>query len=101
MAKSKTMIAVALASLMGSGIALAAENMPAANAPQMEKCYGVAKAGKNDCANKGHHSCAGQSKKDNDPSDFKNVARGTCMGMKGSLMPAMPAPMPEKSESKY
>ena len=51
-----------------------------------EKCWGVAKAGQNDCANsKAGHSCAGQSKKDNDPYDFKEVKAGTCTQMGGSL----------------
>jgi len=51
-----------------------------------EKCYGVAKAGKNDCASRnGSHSCAGQAKKDNDPSDWKYVAKGTCTKMGGKL----------------
>jgi len=49
-----------------------------------EKCYGVAKAGKNDCAPaSGAHSCAGQAKKDNDPGDWKFVAKGTCDKMGG------------------
>src|SRR5690242_17350728 len=98
MAKNKTLIAVALASLMSSGIAAAADNnMPAADKKmEMEKCYGVAMAGKNDCGSKGaHHSCAGQSKVDRDPYDFKNVAKGTCVGMKGSLTPP-----PAKNDSK-
>lgn len=51
-----------------------------------EKCYGVAKAGENDCASAAH-SCAGQAKKDKDPSDWKNVAKGTCEKMGGSLKP--------------
>ena len=42
---------------------------PVAMPTGSEKCYGVAAAGKNDCA-AGMHSCAGQSKMDNDPSDF-------------------------------
>ena len=49
-----------------------------------EKCYGIAKAGQNDCANiAGTHSCAGQTKADNDPGDWKYVAKGTCKDMKG------------------
>jgi uncharacterized membrane protein len=47
-----------------------------------EKCYGVAKAGKNDCA-AGAHSCAGQSKVDNDPASWQYVAKGTCEKMGG------------------
>ena len=50
----------------------------------MEKCYGIAKAGANDCASAAH-SCAGQAKADNDPAEFKKVAKGTCEGLKGSL----------------
>lgn len=49
-----------------------------------EKCYGVAKAGQNDCANlSGSHSCAGQSKLDNDKGEWKYVAKGTCKSMNG------------------
>jgi uncharacterized membrane protein len=49
-----------------------------------EKCYGIAKAGQNDCANlSGSHSCAGQSKVDADPGEWKYVAKGTCKAMKG------------------
>ena len=51
-----------------------------------EKCYGVAMAGKNDCANKsGSHSCAGQSTKDKDPQEWKSVDKGTCEGLGGKL----------------
>jgi uncharacterized membrane protein len=42
-----------------------------------EKCYGVAKAGKNDCAGRGH-SCAGQSKKDADGGEWIKLPKGTC-----------------------
>ena len=46
---------------------------------EMEKCFGVAKAGKNDCSsNKSAHACAGQATKDNDPMDFVAVPKGTC-----------------------
>ncbi len=77
---NKAMIAVALAGLLGSTMTLAAE--PA----KTEKCFGVAKAGQNDCATKtGSHSCAGQGKKDNDPSEWKKVPAGTCEKMGGKL----------------
>ncbi len=49
-----------------------------------EPCYGVAKAGQNDCANlSGSHSCAGEAKVDNSPDDWKYVPKGTCKAMKG------------------
>lgn len=53
-----------------------------------EKCYGVAKAGQNDCAS-GVHSCAGQAKTDKDPNEWKYVAKGTCEKMGGALKPGM------------
>ena len=57
--------------------------MPAA-AQEKEKCYGIAKAGQNDCANlAATHSCAGQSKLENDKGEWKYVAKGTCVSMKG------------------
>lgn len=53
-------------------------------AQEKEKCYGIAKAGQNDCASvNGSHSCAGQSKVDMDKSEWKYVAKGSCKGMKG------------------
>ena len=53
-----------------------------------EKCYGVSKAGQNDCASaNGSHSCAGQAKADNDTNEWKFVAKGTCEQMGGGLSP--------------
>lgn len=73
----------ALAGLLSLGIAggtaVAADKMA-----DKEKCYGVAKAGQNDCAAPGH-ACAGQSKADNDPQSFKMVANGTCAKMGGKM----------------
>ena len=57
--------------------------VPAA-AQEKEKCFGIAKAGQNDCASvDGAHSCAGQSKVDMDKMEWKYVAKGTCKSMKG------------------
>ena len=54
--------------------------------PDQEKCYGVAKAGKNDCAGPSH-ACAGQSKMDASGKDFVAVPKGTCERLAGgSLM---------------
>jgi uncharacterized membrane protein len=57
-------------------------------AADMEKCYGIAKAGHNDCKGN-NHSCAGQATKDMDKNEFKAVPTGTCEKMGGSLQPAM------------
>jgi len=55
-----------------------------AMAQEKEKCYGIAKAGQNDCANlSGSHSCAGQSKMDMGADEWKYVAKGTCVSMNG------------------
>lgn len=44
-----------------------------------EKCYGVAKAGKNDCGSKdGVNSCAGSSTRDGDKNDWLYLPAGVC-----------------------
>ena len=78
----RAMIAAAAASLMS----LAFVSAPAV-AQEKEKCFGIAQAGQNDCANlAGTHSCAGQSKVSNDKGEWKYVAKGTCKEMKGLSM---------------
>ena len=62
-------------------------NASAQGKPAMEKCYGVAKAGKNDCAANGH-SCAAQAKADGDKNEWIAVPKGTCEKLVGgSLTP--------------
>ena len=74
--------AAAAASLMS--LALVAG--PAAAADK-EKCFGIAKAGQNDCASiSGSHDCSGKSKVDMDKGEWKYVAAGTCKDMKGLTM---------------
>lgn len=73
----------ALAGLLSLGVA-GGTAVAAGMAADKEHCYGVAKAGQNDCAS-GNHACAGQSKKDNDPRDWKMVAKGTCEKMGGKV----------------
>jgi uncharacterized membrane protein len=71
-------------SALASILALGVVGNAAAQEGGKEKCYGVAKAGQNDCANlSGSHSCAGQSKADNDAGEWKYVAKGTCASMGG------------------
>jgi uncharacterized membrane protein len=43
-----------------------------------EKCYGIAKAGKNDCASTGNNSCGGSSKVASDPKAWIYVPEGYC-----------------------
>jgi uncharacterized membrane protein len=73
-----------LTSALASAMALGLAGQAAAQDKDKEKCFGIAKAGQNDCANlSGSHSCAGQSKVDNDAGEWKYVAKGTCAAMKG------------------
>ena len=86
----RTLIRSALASALAFGVASAAQAGPAAPDPTKDKCFGIAKAGQNDCASaSGSHACAGTAKKDNDPGDWKYVARGTCGSMGGMMKPPM------------
>ena len=67
----------ALASVLAMGLVNAAQAQDSAK--DKEKCYGVAKAGANDCANlSGTHSCAGQNKTTMAPDEWNYVAKGTC-----------------------
>lgn len=73
-----------VSSALASALALGLVGQVAAQDKGKEKCYGVAKAGQNDCANlSGTHSCAGQSKADNAVEEWKYVAKGTCKDIKG------------------
>ena len=77
----------ALASVLALGAITAAHAAPAAADASKEKCFGIAKAGANDCASAtGSHSCAGTATKDNDKGDWKYVDKGTCDKMGGSTM---------------
>ncbi len=73
------LVAAAAASLLSS-LLVATPVM----AQSKEKCFGIAQAGQNDCANlSGTHSCAGQSKASMGMDEWKYVAKGTCADMKG------------------
>ena len=76
---------VIASSTLASVLALALGQAQAATeAKAQEKCFGVAKAGQNDCATAtGTHSCAGQAKSDNAADDWKYVAKGTCKTLGG------------------
>jgi uncharacterized membrane protein len=74
--RSKLMT-TAVASVLALTLGTAAQAQTGAPKGPKEKCYGIAKAGQNDCA-AGKHACAGQSTVDNDPVSWKYVAKGTC-----------------------
>lgn len=74
-------LSTSIAGLLALGLATTAASAVAADA-EKEKCFGVAVAGKNDCGTS-KHACAGQSKVDKDPTEWKYVAKGTCEKMGG------------------
>ena len=89
--RSLTLAAAALAAL--STQSFAADDKTATDKmAATEKCYGVALAGKNDCAAGAGTTCAGTSKVDYQGNSWKSVAKGTCAEIatpkgKGSLTP--------------
>lgn len=50
-----------------------------------EKCYGIVKAGQNDCFGVGN-SCGGTSKRDGDPQAWIYVPKGTCNKIVGGKL---------------
>lgn len=64
---------------------------------KMEKCYGVVKAGKNDCrAADGSHSCASYSKTDASPFEWMSLPAGTCDKIVGATL--IPPQIEEEEE---
>lgn len=83
---SQKIAQTAFAGLLAAGLVAASGSVAAA---EKEKCFGVAKAGQNDCGGKyAKHSCAGQSKADMDKNDWKYVDKGSCEKMGGALKAA-------------
>ena len=81
----KTIHSFALAGSLMGALTLAAAAVAQTKDPNMsgkEKCYGVAKAGKNDCAS-GANSCAGHTTRDGDKSAFIAVPAGLCARLVG------------------
>jgi uncharacterized membrane protein len=76
-----------LSTAIGSVLALGMISMSAhaADEATTEKCYGVAKAGKNDCAGAAH-ACAGQAKADANAKEFVKLPKGTCERLVGGSL---------------
>lgn len=71
-------VSAAIGSLLTLGLLAGAANAAdSKDGKAMEKCYGVVKAGKNDCAANGH-ACAGQAKTDRDGNEWISLPAGTC-----------------------
>jgi uncharacterized membrane protein len=84
MNKRQALIAAALASVCAAQ-ASAAGQMDTQSGNQ-EKCYGITKAGQNDCGT-ATHGCAGMATADKDPGEWKFVPKGTCEKDGGKLNP--------------
>ncbi len=84
MSTPKTTGAKTTGAIAALAIAALATAASAANAPAkpMEKCYGIAKAGKNDCKAGAGTSCAGTSTRDFQTNAWKLVPAGTCLTTK-------------------
>ena len=67
-------------------IAASTSQIALAEKPSMEKCYGVAKAGKNDCAAGPGTSCAGSSTTDGQGNAWMLVPAGTCEKIVGGSL---------------
>ncbi len=75
MKKANLAVTAAISSLLAIGTT--ALTPSTAEAAEKEKCYGVSKAGKNDCATS-TTSCAGTATKDNQKDAFVIVPKGLC-----------------------
>ncbi len=90
---ARTLSSVGIASALALAVAAAATPAQQAQAAEMEKCYGIAKAGQNDCAAGPGTTCAGSSAVDYQGNAWKLVPKGSCEtielpdGRKGSLKP--------------
>ena len=78
-------VAAAVSSVLAAGSALATHHEGTGEAKgDKVKCYGIAKAGKNDCAT-ASHGCAGAAKTDNDPAEWKFAPKAECEQQGGTI----------------
>ena len=85
----KQVNALTVAAAVAGALSLAAVTAATPAMAAKVKCYGISKAGQNDCGNAaGTHSCAGQSKVSYSGDDWKGVKdAATCTAMDGQLKP--------------
>ncbi len=83
--KSTALLAGAISAVLALGLSVTA-SQAAADKP-MEKCAGIAKAGKNDCQTSSS-SCAGTAKKDGQKDAWVYLPKGTCDKIAGGMVVA-------------
>lgn len=95
MKSTKSLSTGAMAGALALALAATAAQAHATSADQ-EKCYGVVKAGKNDCgAADNSHGCMGAATTDGSGQEWVSVPKGLCEKLVGgSLTPAADAPAP-------
>jgi uncharacterized membrane protein len=91
--QTKKISGLAVGCAFAAALGVAASSPSALAADDKEKCYGVAKAGANDCAAGKGTTCAGTSTVDYQGNAWSLVPKGTCETMElpgdrtGSLKP--------------
>ena len=75
---TRIVLASALAAAIAAPVLLSAQKPATAPTFKAEKCYGIAKAGRNDCASTGNNSCGGTSKRNGDTKAWIFVPEGYC-----------------------
>jgi len=81
-------ISSALAAVVAAPLLMVAQKPVPAPTWKAEKCYGIAKAGKNDCASTGANSCGGSSKVTGDKKAWIYVPEGYCERIVGGSLTA-------------
>lgn len=87
--ESKKLISAAVTTILAAGLfstAASAADGASKEMSKQETCYGIAMAGKNDCAT-GKHSCSGMATTDKSPDDYKLVPAAACEKSGGKLKP--------------
>lgn len=84
---TRSLSAATLVLALGSALSLSALTTTAHAADDMEKCFGVALKGKNDCAAGAGTTCAGTSKTDFQANAWSLVPKGTCTTLKSQTSP--------------
>ncbi|AEA67361.1 MULTISPECIES: BufA1 family periplasmic bufferin-type metallophore [Pseudomonas] len=84
---TRTLSATALILALGSALSMTAVSTVHAADDTMEKCFGVALKGKNNCAAGAGTTCAGTAKMDYQGNAWKSVPKGTCTTTKSETSP--------------
>lgn len=87
MIKTTSLTVAAITSALALGGLSVASAAVAADKPDVEKCFGIVKAGKNDCAGAAH-ACSGQAKKDANGKEWVSLPKGTCERIVGGSLTA-------------